>query len=215
LTLGIGSGAIGCAHDRIMPNIGMFGGYPGGTRNTFLVRYHNFQEMIDKRLPLIHEIGHPAEFMNQKYAEVFHYDHIPPTIEIFDKDLLTTDNASAGGLGDPIERNPALQKADLDNGQTNEDITRNIYCIEASYDEKAKEWKINEEGTKKLREAKRKQRLSRGVPVEQWWQKSRQRLLNKDLDPLLLEMYQSSMKLSEGFTRELKDFWALPEDFTL
>jgi len=193
----------------------MFGGYPGGTRNTFVIRYHSFQDMIDKKLPLIHEIGHPSQFENQKNADVFHYDHIPPTIEVFDKDFLVTDNGAAGGLGDPIERNPALQKANLDNGQTNLDITKNIYCIEASYDGKAKEWKIDEEGTQKLREMKRKERLARGVPVEQWWQKARQRILDKDLDPLLLEMYQSSMKLSEGFTREFKDFWDLPDEFTL
>jgi len=30
---------------------------------------------------------------------------------------------------------------------------------------------------------------------------------------LLIEGYRSSMKLSEGFTRDFKDFWALPNDF--
>ena len=58
-------------------------------------------------------------------------------------------------------------------------------------------------------------RLSRGVPVEQWWQKSRKRLADKDIDPLLTEMYQSSMKMSENFTREFKDFWAMPDDFKM
>lgn len=212
ITVGIGSGAIGCAHDRILPNIGMFGGYPGGKRNTFLIRYHNFQELVDNRIPLIHEIGDPREFMNQEHAEVFYHNYMPPAVEVFDKDQLVVDNTSAGGLGDPIERDPALQKADLDNGLTNEEISRNVYCIEASCNEKTEEWNIDEEATKKLREEKRKQRLARGVPVEQWWQKSRQRLQNKDIDPLLLEMYQSSMKLSEGFTQEFKDFWALPDE---
>jgi hypothetical protein len=51
--------------------------------------------------------------------------------------------------------------------------------------------------------------------VEEWWQKSRQRLLKKDIDPLLLEMYRSSMKLSQNFTREFKDFWGLSNDFAL
>jgi len=215
LTVGIGSGAIGCAHDRIIPNLGLFGGYPGGKRNTFLVRYHNFQDLVSKRLPLIHEIGDPREFKNYKYGDVMYFNYMPPTIEVKDKDLLVVDNTSPGGLGDPVERDPALQKADLDNGLTNLDITRRIYCIEASYDGKAKEWKIDEEATKKLREAKRKERLSRGVPVEEWWQKSRQRLLKKDIDPLLLEMYRSSMKLSQNFTREFKNFWGLSNDFAL
>ena len=50
--------------------------------------------------------------------------------------------------------------------------------------------------------------------MEEWWRKARQRLVDKQLDPLLIEMYHSSMKLSEGFTREYKDFWGLPNDFT-
>ncbi len=213
LTLGISSGAIGAAHDRIIPNIGLFGGYPGGKRNSFLVRYHNFQDIVNKRLPLVHEIGHPKEFLSYPYAEIMYFDYMPPCMEVFDKDVYVVDNSSAGGLGDPIERDPALQKTDLDNGLTNEEISRNMYCIAVHYDEKTREWKVDDEDTKKLRAAKRKQRLSRGVPVEQYWQKARQRILDKKLDPMLQEAYRSSMKLSEGFTRDYKDFWALPNDF--
>ena len=51
--------------------------------------------------------------------------------------------------------------------------------------------------------------------MEEWWQKSRKRLLTKDIDPLLIEMYQSSMKLSKNFTQEFKDFWAMPDDFSM
>jgi len=214
MATGMGSGAIGCAHDRILPNIGMFGGYPGGKRNTFLIRYHDFPGMLERRVPLVHGIGDPREFRNQEHADVFYYDHMPPAVEVQDKDVLIVDNGSAGGLGDPIERDPALQKADLDNGLTNEDITRRLYCISARYNEKNREWTINEKETQKLRETRRKERLSRGVPVRQWWQQSRQRLLKGRVNGLLGEMYQSSMGMSEGFAREFREFWGLPEDFS-
>jgi acetone carboxylase alpha subunit len=213
LKVGMASGAIGTAHDRIIPNIGLLGGYPGGKRNTFLVRYHNFQDTVSKKLPLLHEIGDPKEFLKYPYADITYFNHMPPCIEVFDDDVLVSDNSSAGGLGDPIERDPALQKADLDSGLTNQEISRNMYCIAVHYDEKAKEWNIDDEETKKLRAAKRKERLSRGIPVEEYWLKARRRLLEKKLDPLLQEAYRSSMKLSEGFTRDYKDFWALPSDF--
>jgi acetone carboxylase alpha subunit len=160
-------------------------------------------------------LDHPAEFIERFPGEVITLSHMPPPMEVQEGDMFFSDNSSPGGLGDPIERAPMLQKADLDNGLTNVEISRNIYCIEANYNEKEKEWKIDEDGTAKLRDEKRKQRLSRGVPVKQWWQKSRKRLLDKDLDPLLVEMYQSSMKLSENFTREFKDFWGLPDDFSM
>ncbi|MFO8102430.1 MAG: hydantoinase B/oxoprolinase family protein [Dehalococcoidia bacterium] len=214
MSIGIGSGAIGCAHDRILPNIGLLGGYPGGKRNTFIIRYHNFQEMVDNRIPLVHEIGDPRQFRNQEHAEVFYYDHMPPAVEVQENDQMIVDNGSAGGLGDPIERDPALQKADLDKGLTNEEISRNIYCVAAIYDEKTREWQVDEKETRKLREEKRSERLSRAVPVRQWWGQTRQRLAAKDLHPLLVEMYQSSMRMSHNFTSEYKDFWALPEDFS-
>lgn len=211
----VAAGLVGCAHDRLIPNIGMFGGYPGSKRTTFLLRYDNLAERMEKREPLfLHGMDHPAEFIDRFPGEVIPLSHMPAPMEVRNGDVVFSDNGSAGGLGDPIERNLSLQKADLDNGLTNEEISRNVYCIATSYDEKTKEWSIDEEATRKLREDKRKQRLSRGVPVEQWWQKSRQRLESKDIDPLLTEMYHSSMKLSESFTQDFKDFWALPAEFS-
>jgi len=158
-------------------------------------------------------MDHPAEFIDRFPGEVIPLSHMPAPMEVHEGDVVFSDNGSAGGLGDPIERDLALQKADLDNGLATEEISRNVYCIAANYNEKAKEWTIDETETNKLREEKRKERLSRGVPVEEYWRKTRQRVLEKDLDPLLTEMYQSSMKLSEVFTQEFKDFWTLSEDF--
>ena len=170
--------------------------------------------MVAKRIPLVHEIGDPREFMNYKHGEITHYNYMPPTIEVKDKDVFICDNSGPGGLGDPIERDPAQQKEDLDAGLTNADISRRVYGIEAKYDEKAKLWKVDEAVTKKLRDAKRKERLSRAMPVKQWWQQTRQRVAGKQYDPLLVEMYRSSMKMSEGFAREYKGFWGLPGEFT-
>src|SRR4030042_5673286 len=94
-----------------------------------------------------------------------YFDYMPPCMEVFDKDVYVVDNSSAGGLGDPIERDPALQKADLDNGLTNEEISRNMYCVAVHYDEKAKEWKGDEEETKKIRPARRRESRSWGGAV--------------------------------------------------
>jgi len=211
----VGSGIIGTASDGIIPNLGQFGGYPGGRRNTMLLRYDNLPELMEKRQPLLYELGHPADLKNRFPGQVFDMGLLAVPTEIYEGDLLVSASASGGGLGDPIERDPALITADMDNGLTTEWQASNIYCVRTSYDEEAKQWKVNEAATRKLRRAKRKERLARGVPVKQWWEKSRQRLMDRALDPLLLEMYQSSMKMSQAFTREFREFWALPNDFTL
>jgi len=211
----VGSGIIGTASDGIIPNLGQFGGYPGGRRNTMLLRYDNLPELMEKRQPLLYELGHPADLKNRFPGQVFDMGLLAVPTEIYEGDLLVSASASGGGLGDPIERDPALITADMDNGLTTEWQVSNIYCVRTSYDEEAKQWKVDEAATRKLRQAKRKERLARGVPVKQWWEKFRQRLMDRALDPLLLEMYQSSMKMSQAFTREFREFWALPNDFTL
>ena len=211
----IASGAVGCAHDRIIPNLGMFGGYPGGKRNTIFIRYDSLQELMEQRKPLIHKIGHPKEFGKDIKGEVKVVNYMLPPMEVGEGDMLVTDNCAAGGLGDPIEREPSWVKADLDKGLTTEEIARNIYYVSVSYDERAKEWEVDEAETEKLREAKRKERLSRGVPAKEWWAGARKQVLDKELNPMLLEMYQSSMKMSQQFAQEFRGFWALPEDFVL
>lgn len=211
----IGSGAVGCSHDRLIPNLGMFGGYPGGRRGTFFARYDDIKSVIEKRQPLLHEFGHPKDFGKDFPGEMRHVNYTLPPMEIKDWDCLITINGAAGGFGDPIERKTETVKYDLDNFLATQEIAKNMYSVSASFDEASKLWVIDDKATQRLRKAKRQQRLKRGVPVKDWWQKERQRVLERDLDPMLIEMYQSSMKMSPGFTQEFRDFWALPEDFGL
>lgn len=208
------TGAIGCGTSCIIPNMGMFGGYPGGRQITMLVRYNDLTGMIDRREPLIHEIGNPAEFVKLVPGEVVRFNEMPPPIDVCKDDMMVGVPPGAGGLGDPIERDPKLVKADLDNGLTTEEIARNMFCVAATFDEKSKTWKIDNTSTAKLRQVKRKERLKRGQPVSQWWGKARKRLMKKDLDVKLVEMYQNSMKMSQPFTREFREFWAFPEEFS-
>jgi len=211
----IGSGAVGCSHDRLIPNLGMFGGYPGGRRGTFFARYNDIKDVIAKRQPLLQDFGHPKEFGKDFPGEIHRENYTLPPMEIKDWDCLITINGAAGGFGDPIERKTEAVKYDLDNFLATQEIAKNMYGVSSSFDEASKQWNIDDKTTNRLRKAKRQQRLKRGVPVKEWWAQERQRVLDKSLDPMLIEMYQSSMKMSPKFAREYKDFWALPEDFSL
>jgi N-methylhydantoinase B/oxoprolinase/acetone carboxylase alpha subunit len=211
----VASAALGTASDGIIPNLGQFGGYPGGRRNSLLLRHDNLPELMEKRQPLMHELGHPANLQDRFPGQVHDCGLIPAPTELFEGDLLANFNTAGGGLGDPIERNPTSVRTDLDNGLCSDWQARNLYCVDVSYDENTKEWKVDEAATGKLREARKKERLARGVPVKEWWQNSRQRLVERDIDAQLLEMYGSSAKLSPSFAQEFKDFWALPDDYAL
>jgi hypothetical protein len=211
----VGSGALGTASDGIIPNLGQFGGYPGGRRNNLLLRYDNLPGLMEERQPLLHEVGDPADLEDRFPGQVFDVGLIPVPTEIYEGDLLLSVSTAAGGLGDPIDRDPAWIIADMDNELTTEWQANNVYCVKARYDAEEKRWKVDEDATRELREAKRKERLARGVPAKDWWQRYRKRLIDRDMDDKILEMYQSSMRLSEAFTREFNDFWALPDDFNL
>ncbi|MCK4697311.1 MAG: hydantoinase B/oxoprolinase family protein, partial [Dehalococcoidia bacterium] len=156
----VGSGIIGTASDGIIPNLGQFGGYPGGRRNTMLLRYDNLPELMEKRQPLLYEVGHPADLKDRFPGQVFDMGLLAVPTEIYEGDLLVSVSAAAGGLGDPIERDPALITDDMDNGLTTEWQASSIYCVKTSYDEEAKQWKVDEAATKELRQAKRKERLA-------------------------------------------------------
>jgi len=210
----VGSGALGTASDGIIPNLGQFGGYPGGRRNTLLLRYDNLSARMENRQPLTHELGHPATLQERFPGTVSDCGLMPEPTEVFEGDILANFSAAAGGLGDPIERSTAVIRVDLDQGLCSEWQARNIYCAVVSYDANTKEWTVDEGATARLRAAKRKERVARGAPVKEWWRASRRKLMAHALGGKLLEMYRSSAKLSPSFAQEFKDFWSLPDNYT-
>jgi N-methylhydantoinase B/oxoprolinase/acetone carboxylase alpha subunit len=214
----VASAALGTASDGIIPNIGQFGGYCGGRRNTFHVRFANFQEKLLNREPLLHELGHPGELkdrLKEMGGEIVDHGLLPEPMEVIEGDLLIAASGAGGGLGDPIERSPDSVKADLDSGFATDWQARKVYCVDAAYDDKAKEWSIDPDATAKLRKAKREERLNRAVPVKEWWKKAREKIMARDMDVKIQEMYRSSAGLSPTFAQEMRAFWALPDDFEL
>jgi acetone carboxylase, alpha subunit len=51
------------------------------------------------------------------------------------------------------------------------------------------------------------------VPVRNWMKGERQRILDGDMIEPVKVMYAESIRLSESWAREFREFWELPEDF--
>jgi acetone carboxylase alpha subunit len=209
----VGAALVASGSCHILPNLGQLGGYPSG-RNTFVIIQNlDVEGRLAAREPLVHAVGHPA---HPDFAvlggDVRIPHHMVEPFEVHDGDILINMVSAGGGLGDPIDREPERVKRDLEQGLTTEEIATNVYCVEASPLPESHEWQVDEAATRRRREERRRERLERAVPVQEWWRRSRGRLLDGDLDPLLVEMYASSMKQSQRFAREFRDFWALPED---
>ena len=74
---------------------------------------------------------------------------------------------------------------------------------------------MDEPATTRKRQAIRDSRKARAVPFKQWWQQERQRIEAKEnMTDAVVDMWRSSMELSPDYAKELKAFWALPEEFT-
>ncbi len=204
--------------NRILQNRGIFGGYPGHVFYAYIVRNANTKELIEKQLPLPKYEGDPRnpDIKNLVKGDIalakvwWCSDEVLNDYDLI-MDCLYNNN---GGYGDPIERDTDLILSDLELGFTSADTCRNIYCAEVNYDENKNGWTMDGQGTKELRQSKRGERLRRGVPFKRWWNKTRDKILKKEIEPLLMEMYHNSMSKSPRFADEFRAFWSLPNDFT-
>ncbi len=206
-------------NDKIYLDTGMYGGYPGVNQFCRLLVKSNGLEMIEQRKPLVHGIGLPekdelTENVTGQLVEETSGSRFIRSIARAGDFFQVVYGGNAGGVGDPIKRDPALNKKDLDLGLLTPDRCRRIYGVEARYDEKAEEWVIDEAKTAELREARKKERLARGIPVKEWWRKRREDIIAEKMPPILKKTYNASLEKGERWPQEFREFWALPPDFT-
>jgi hypothetical protein len=88
-----------------------------------------------------------------------------------------------------------------------------VHRIVARYDEAADAHVVDEEATAERRREERESRLRRAVPVSEWMQKERERVVRKDFAPMVQRMYAGSFVMSERWRQEYVDFWSLDSDF--
>jgi len=203
---------------KILLNSGMYGGYPSGTSQTFVVSGANTMELIKEKKPLVHEVGDPRAPDIEKTIKGAHHRY-PAGFGLTEEVLKAGDilqnavSCQCGGYGDPIERDPRLVKKDLDNHLCSEEIARNVYCVAVTYNAEEEEYIVDEEKTRELREKERRGRLAK-MPAREWWERRRETIANRELQPLLKAMYNDSLAKGKRWSKEFRAFWDLPEDFT-
>jgi len=214
--------ASGCAgmRSKVVGNHGMFGAYPAAPDRPSYAAGTNVKELIDAQKPLVHERGDPETpnpVKNIK-AALIEPNAIAPFVtpqQLHDYDLVIHPISGAQSLGDPLERNPELVRADLENNWTRPHVAADVYGVMASYDETTKRWTIDAAATERKRQEIRAARKRRGVPFKEWWQAERLKLMAKEnMADAVLDMWRTSMQLSPDYGEELRAFWKLPSEFT-
>jgi len=91
---------------------------------------------------------------------------------------------------------------------------RQIYHVDAHSDD-GRIYTVDMTKTEQLRSEELGARLAEGAPVSEWWKQERERILNREFVPEVLEMYRDSMRLSPKWKEEFATFWQLPADFSI
>jgi N-methylhydantoinase B/oxoprolinase/acetone carboxylase alpha subunit len=211
----------GCAgiRSKVVGNHGMFGAYPTWPDRPSYATGTNLKELIEARKPLVHERGDPElpDLVKNVRAETIEPNVIAPFVTptpLREYDIVIHPISGAQAIGDPLERDPALVKADLDNGWTREWVAASVHGVVATRDAARGEWDIDTAATATRRAEIRATRKRRGVPFQEWWRAERQRIQKKEhMDEAVRAMWRGSMRLSPDYARELRAFWALPDDF--
>src|SRR2546421_223907 len=202
---------------KVFDNAGMCGGYPAPTAlYHYAIRDTNLTELIAAQKPLPHFEGDPHDpdprRLVQGDFEFSEGGYIGRPFK--DGDLFEHFYNAGGGYGDPIERDPELVRKDLENGIVTPRAARQIYHVDAQSDD-GRTYNVDVAKTEQLRSEERSRRLAEGAPVSEWRKQERERILNREFVPEVLEMYRDSMQLSSKWKDEFATFWQLPTDFSI
>jgi len=200
---------------RVFDNAGMCGGYPAPTVQLHYAAHDvQLEEMIDQRKPLPHSLGIDPTITDMESLVMGRVREVegPYLAEPLEEgDLFAHSYNGGGGYGDPIERDPASVARDVENGYVTPDTAESVYATLLNHEEGV--WSVDAEATGERREAIRKARLGKAVPVRRWLEHERERVARKNLVDEVREMYRDSMRMSPRFADEFREFWNLAEDF--
>ena len=118
-----------------------------------------------------------------------------------------------GGYGDPLERDPVLVLDDIIQGHSSQIHGERVHGVrfKGSMDDETLE--IDFLQTQKTRKRLRSERLQGAVPVMEWFESEKNKVIQGDFAPEVLKMYRAAMDLSEEFAREFRAFWQLENGF--
>jgi len=204
---------------RVFDNAGMCGGYPAPTAHPhYAARNTNIKQLIEEEKPLPHSIGNdPNKTDLEKYVEGdLEYVEGPYIDQPFESgDLFAHTYNGGGGYGDPIERDPLEIARDVENGYVTLELASETHAVVLNYEEGTNTCNVDMEATEKRRDEVKKLRLNKAIPVKDWIESERERVIEKDFAPEVLSMYKDTLNISQKFAKEFKEFWNLSEDFTM
>jgi N-methylhydantoinase B/acetone carboxylase alpha subunit len=191
---------------------GIFGGYPGASGYRFAIKNNDLKSIFERRAPYPtgdrHSDGKEATDLVK--GDVILDKRATDLPEPYrEYDLYLSFMRGGPGLGDPLARAPEAVETDLREGIVSADLAARAYGVVVAAD-----GSLDGPATEARRRALREARAAKAMPARQWVEREREkRVLARDLEPQVADMYRSSMQLSPAWAQRFRAFWRLPEDF--
>lgn len=202
---------------KVAPTSGLFGGYPMGGGYRRNLHQTNILDLVKNQRPYPVRDGDTAksEILELVDAKKIHSDQQTTTLPapFQEGDLYLSVLNGGTGLGDPIERAPELIEKDLNGEYLLPGYAESIYG--AHVEEEDGRYRVDQKKTLVKRQKMRERRAQLAVPVKEWMEAERKRIINGEFVKRVREMYRSSMILSESWAKEFKEFWGLPDNYEM
>ncbi len=202
---------------NIVTNYGIFGGYGGGSGYINIAKKTDLAERIAQRLPIPHSEGDPDQpdikrLLKGEIITGKDTQYISEPLKqgaLYEKFYLP----GGGGYGDPLDRDLGQIERDISLRFVSEEMARKLYGAVGKANADG-DWTADAARSEKLRATMRKARLARAVPVKDWWSKERARIASGGIKGETAEMYTECLSRSPGWTKDYREFWALPKNFS-
>jgi N-methylhydantoinase B/acetone carboxylase alpha subunit len=194
------------ANGRCFIQAGLWGGYPAATGYRHNIRNTNLFELAAAQKPFPVREPDPADSALAREITGDHQFDIETTTlpEVMrEGDLYLCMFRGGAGTGDPLERPYRSVMEDIEGDYLLSRYAESVYGVVPG----------DEQRTEARRSELRHERGAKAVPVRDWMKTERERILARDMIEPVQRMYAESMRLSDSWAREFREFWDLPEDF--
>ena len=197
------------------PSAGIFGGYPSASGYRHNVLNSDLLERFRKHEPYPTREDDPADSEITRYIRG---DHLFDTrtlnypYRMNHGDIYYSWYRGGGGLGDPLEREVDLIADDINGNYILPRYAQKVYGAAIRRDGDGL-WRIDAVATEERRQEIKAERSQRAVPVKEYLENEREKVLEGRIDRVLKVMYNESFELSKRWGKWFKEFWDLPDKF--
>jgi len=191
---------------RMFMQSGLWGGYPAAPAYRHNIRDTDFFAVVERGEPYpVHEPDPADSALERVISGTRQFDLETTTLPEMMRqgDLYLSVLRGGAGLGDPLERPYESVMEDIDGDFLLARYAEPVYGVVPG----------DPGATEAARAAARERRGDEAVPVREWMAGERERVLAGEFIEPVRRMYAESLRLSQRWAREFREFWDLPEDF--